>query len=203
MKLFKFSILLVALTLFVSCNKDDNSDDMDDEVDIQQLVENFVTPELLQSLRDLGFNFNDGQDTPNISGIFAFNPVVLQATNIPSDFPIGSTFFDLEMNFSNLNPETRTFDFVLTENNNVTGETQASFYSGNGNEFTAYVRSLFSSNGDQAILLYAITGTIEEEGITNATYALIMLDNMGNSSTYIENGQGRLFRDDTGTADRQ
>ncbi|MFC7356267.1 hypothetical protein ACFQO1_01095 [Jejudonia soesokkakensis] len=203
MKRFKFSILLLALTVLISCSKDDNSDDMDDE-DIQQLVENFVTPDLLQSLRDLGFNFNDGQDSPDISGAFLFSNTILGASNIQGDAAVGTQFNDATFMFSNLNPEQRTFTFSVIENGTTQGQTQATFYSGVGNRFTAYVRTSVAVAGAEPILLYAITGTISEEGITSAQFALLMLDDKGDpNGTLIANGEGRLFNDQDGTANRQ
>jgi len=202
--LLKFSVLLIALSVFVGCNKDDDSSNEDDDEDIAQLVENFVTPELLQSLTDLGYDFNDGQDTPDIAGTFLFSTTVLSATNIESDFAPGSLFNDVTMAISNLNPEARTFDFILTENNSISGETQASFYSGNGNEFSAYVRSRADIGNARPIILYAISGTIAEGGITNAQYSLLMLDDDGDpDDILIENSEGRLFVDKDGTAARQ
>lgn len=202
--LFKFSMLLIILSVFVGCNKDDDSSNDDDEEDIEQLVENFATPELIASLTDLGFDFNDGQDTPDISGTFTFSNVILVSSNVENDAPAGTRFNDNTVQFSNLNPEERTFTFSITENGTSQGETEATFYSGVGDQFSAYVRTSINIEGIAPVLLYSISGTITEEGITNAQLSLLMLDDKGDpQETLIDNGEGRLFKDEDGTATRQ
>ncbi|WP_033960605.1 hypothetical protein [Psychroserpens jangbogonensis] len=204
MKHLKFIFLSLLIISTISCSKDDDSSE-DDEDDIQQLVENFVTPDLIATLVELGYTFRDGNDTPNISGNFLYTPHAFKSSNIPGDlFEIGYLFSDNTYEFSNLNPENRTFTFSNTNNaGSDFGDVTDTFYSGNGNEFSAYIKLSTTIDDNTAIILYAISGIITEDGISEAEDAVIMLDNMGNpSGYYIENGKGRLSIDDDGSAMR-
>ncbi len=69
LKLFAICLLFVSV---YSCSKDDDSSDEDD---VRQHVENFITPELIQSLEGLGFNFIEDEDSPDISGDFSYGLV--------------------------------------------------------------------------------------------------------------------------------
>lgn len=198
MKHLKPILIAFLIITTLSCSKDDDSQDDD----IRQLVENFVTPDLIQTLEELGFNFNDGEEQPDISGSFLFNPVLLEASNIPNDSPVGTLFSDLTTQFSELNPENRSFTFISTQGTGSQSEAVTNtFYSGNGNSFSAYAKLSLSTNGEFVVVLYAFSGNITESGITNTQYALIMLDD-NNVENVIENGQGRLFIDENGTANR-
>lgn len=195
LKLFAICLLFVSIA---SCSKDDDSNDDD----IRQQVENFVTPDLIQSLEELGFNFNDGDDSPDISGDFLYSVITLKATNILNDSPIGTAFPNIEFQFSNLNPEQRQFSLVTIQDSlDPTDEVTNTFYSGNGNSFSAYAKLNLPFSGSFVTVLYAFSGTITEAGITNAQEALLML-NSNNIEGVIENGQGRLFIDDDNTAVR-
>lgn len=66
------------------------------------------------------------------------------------------------------------------------------------------MRSRADIGNARPIILYAISGTIAEGGITNAQYSLLMLDDDGDpDDILIENSEGRLFVDKDGTAARQ
>ncbi|MEZ4856165.1 MAG: hypothetical protein R2812_06800 [Gelidibacter sp.] len=201
MKHLKFIMIAIFIATTASCSKDDSDKQ---PKDINQLVENFVTPSLKTSLEQLGFNFNDGVDQPDISGTFFYSTHVLQATNIEDDDPIGTEFVTSTFTFSNLNPENRTFSFSGMDGGGASfGNATDTFYSGTGNKFSAYVKFTVTSDGETAIALLAISGTISESGILDAQDAILMLDNMGNpTNSFIENGKGRLFIDGDGTAER-
>lgn len=202
MRHFKIITLAFIFASFISCSSDD---DQVAEEDIQQAVRNFVTPKLMSSLKEFGYKFNDGNDQPDISGTFYFSKHILLASNIENDNPIGSEFQTSTLTFSNLNPEKRTFSFSGIEGSTGSyGDATDTFYSGTGNDFSAYVKFTATTEGEKAIVLLAVSGTITEKGIENAQDAVLMLDNKGNpSGKYIANGQGRLFADEDGLAERK
>lgn len=204
MKHLKFIALSVVLMSTFSCSKDDDSNPQETE-DIRQLVENFVTPDLIATLQQLGYTFRDGDEQPDINGTFFYSNHVLTATNIEDDSPIGTAFATSTFTFSNLNPESRTFGFVGTDGSGSSfGNVTDTFYSGTGTNFSAYVKFTVTSDDETVIVLLAISGTVTENGIENAEDAIIMLDNNGNpNDTFIDNGKGRLFVDEDGTAVRQ
>ena len=198
---FLIALAFISLTLF-SCSKDDDSNDQEEET-IQQQVENFLTTDTKNSLAQLGFIFRDGDDQPDISGEFLYQILKLDGTNIPDDYATGTTFYPTTVNFSDLNPQNKTFSFSGNDTESTFGDATATFYSGIGNNFSAYVKHHAYIEDSSVILLQAFSGTITPEGITNAQMATIMVDNNGNSVDYIENNQGRLFIDEDGTAERQ
>lgn len=203
MKHLKFIALALLLMTSFACNKDDSNDDQED--DIRQLVENFVTPDLIETLRQLGYTFRDGNEQPDISGTFFYSRHLLKATNIEGDPAIGTEFSSNTFTFSNLNGDNRTFTFNGTDGTGSSfGNVTDTFYSGTGNNFSAYVKFSVTSDDETVIILLAVSGTVTEDGIENAEDAIIMLDNMGNpTDSWIENGKGRLFEDQDGTASRQ
>ena len=77
-----------------------------------------------------------------------------------------------------------------------------SYITGSGNLFTAFFKVNEDNNGIAAQLLYAFSGEITENGISNIRNALFMLDNFGNIPPFIENNTGRVFKDSDGMADR-
>jgi len=200
MKHLKFLLVPLFVFLIFSCSSDDDSSEKDD---IQQLVENFVTPDLISTLEELGFTFRDGVENPNISGTFLYSTHVLESTTLGNDAMPGTQFADNIFTFSNLNPEARTFTFLATDGvGSSFGNVTDTFYSGVGNNFSAYAKLSITSGEATAIFLYAISGTITDEGITNAEDAVVMLDNMGND-VFIANSEGRLLIDQDGLAARQ
>lgn len=196
------TLACIILLTSVSCSNDDSDES---EEDVQQLVKNFVTPNLIASLKELGYNFYDGNDQPDISGTFYYSKHVLVASNVEKDVAAGTEFTTSTLTFSNLNPQKRTFSFTGTDGLGSTfGDVTDTFYSGTGNDFSAYVKFSSTTGGETAIILLAVSGTISEKGIINAQDAVLMLDNKGNpKGTYIPNGDGRLFADEDGTAVRQ
>lgn len=198
LKFLVFALILITL----SCSSDDDNPQTED---IQQLVENFVTPELIQSLTDLGFTFRDGLEHPDISGDFLYTPVEMVSTNIVGDEDlVGQIFNDISFDISNLNPQARTFNVVVTEGFNTTAAPLNTFYSGEGNAFSAYIKiPLMADEDTTLIVLYAISGIITDEGVSNAELAIIMLDDNGDpTDSFIENGEGRRFIDGDGLAEK-
>jgi hypothetical protein len=206
MKPLKFILSALLVFTFFACSSDDDSSPKMEE-DVQQLVENFVTPELIATLQELGFTFRDGLDSPDLSGLYLFENHALEASNIPDDVAQGTLFSPNTFGFSNLNANTRTFSFTGVDGTGSSfGDVTDTFFSGSGNNFSAYVKLSVTTgiNGSNAIILLAISGTITDEGIVNAEDALIMLDDNGDENeVLIENGDGRLLIDVDGIAERQ
>lgn len=200
MKTLKLCIVFLLFASIYSCSNDDNSSS--DDEDIRQQVENFVTPDLVDTLNDLGFNFNNGEDTPNIEGRFSFNPRILGGTNIEDDV-LGNSYVEFIADLSNIDPELRQLTFQSVSSSGSLIATGAStFYSAIGNSFSIYARFNIVTNNQAYTILRALSGDISDDGIVNGQVVLIMQEN-NNISGLLENGQGRLFVDEDGTALRQ
>jgi hypothetical protein len=138
------------------------------------------------------------------------SPRVLEATNVPNDFSIGSTFYRINLTFSEQNNNSLTINFVGEEFTfeGISSNTQVvenylenSYITGSGNSFSTFFKvSEVNGNGNEAKILYAFSGEITEDGISNIQNALFMLDNFGQNGIYISNNTGRIFRDSDGLA---
>ncbi|MFV9550472.1 hypothetical protein [Algibacter sp. PT7-4] len=197
MKKFKqifFTCLL--FTLAFSCSTDDSSDDSDPEKfdGSTKALEDFFSPELVTSLKNLGFVINEGANPPNIEGTYFSSPFILQGTTVPGE-SIGKSFADYTSTFSNQDNNELTIDF------NGSGGSQVdvgygSFVAGNDNNFSVYLKNTTQIGTYTAETAFAISGIITETGIKNYQFALMMLDDKGDiESVYIENNTGRLIHD--------
>src|SRR5690606_26989330 len=136
MKHLKLIVIAILLLTTFSCNKDDDSGQ--EEENIRELVENFVTADLISNLQQLVYTFRDGNEQPDISGTFHYSTHILKASNIEDDSPVGSAFATSTFTFSNLNPENRSFDFVgIDSTGSNFGNVTDTFYSGTGSNFSA------------------------------------------------------------------
>lgn len=203
MKNLKLLFVLGLFLITLSCSSDDNSDSSE-EMSIEEQVENFVTLDLIAALEDLGFIFRDGEETPNLIGNYIVNQVSLANTNIPDDgFDIGDSFAELSLNFISQNNEERTFNINIIQAGFIDSPTET-FFSGSGNQFSAYVKSdRVSPNGVELVALQAFSGIITEEGIIDFQSALLVLEKGEDpDGELIEVGEGRLFIDEDGLVER-
>ena len=201
MKTLKFYFAIILLISTSACSNDDDSNNRS----IEQQVENFVTPDLISALDDLGFIFRDGEETPNLVGDFLMSTSTLSATNILDDgFQTGTTFPDVSYNIISQNNNTRTL-MIEVSDGNTTSMAEETFFSGNGNEFSVYIKNLVESNSVAFTSLDAISGIITEDGIENIQRALLILEKEGDeeNNLVIGVGEGRLFIDADGLSERQ
>lgn len=202
-------LLVITFVLF-SCSKDDDNNNQSQIGSIAD-IKNWANPEIIDAVENLGFTINEGDNPPNIEGEYQINPRILFATNIEGDWPLGSTFYKINMTFSNQNNTSLTVNFTgyETQTNGTQGSTltvdnylENSYIIGSGNLFTVFFKVDEVKDGSPAQLLYAFSGELTEEGISNIQNALFMIDNFGHVPLYIENNTGRIFKDSDSMADR-
>ncbi len=202
--------LLVIAFVLVGCSSDDDNSNQEQEGTIAD-IKNWANPEVIDAIKDLGYTIHEGDNPPNIEGEFQISPRILEATNVQGDWPIGTTFNRINMTLSNQDNSTLTVNFAgqeLASNGTLTNTLvvdnflENSYITGSGNLFTAFFKVNEDNNGIAAQLLYAFSGEITENGISNIRNALFMLDNFGNIPPFIENNTGRVFKDSDGMADR-
>ena len=208
--LFLLPLCLCVSFYLTSCSSDDDSGSDEEEEIIddegfqgtEEDIANFVTQDILDVITELGFVIHTGNNPPIISGVFEINPRVLENTNIPNDYAIGYEISPTEIYFENQNNSTLTFDYKEIEENISESLGDLSYVSGSGNDFSAFVRSTITAGEQSAISITAISGTVNSSGFTSTQQALFMLDNKGNpQDVFIENGQGRIFKDEDGSVD--
>lgn len=202
----KLKLLLTSLCftlLFFNCSKNDDNDS-DDEFDGSiEDVRDFFGENLVVALEDLGFKINTGNIPPSLEGTYLINLYELQASTVPSD-RVGRVFSENLITFSNQNNNNLTIDYK-----GVNGPQEdigiGSFISGDNNQFSMYLK-LNSQIGTSVIVesAYAISGSVEENGIRNIQVALLMLDDKGDpDGVYTANNKGRLFFDSNGLSPKQ
>ncbi len=198
------------LTFYLtSCSSDDDSGSYEEEVvddegfqGTEEDIANFVTQDILDVITELGFVIYTGNNPPIINGVFEISPRVVENTNIPNDYAIGYEISPTEIYFENQDNDALTFDYKEIEQNISESVGDLSYVSGSGNDFSAFVRTTITASEQNAILIIAISGTATSSGFTGTQQALFMLDNMGNpQGVFIENGQGRIFKDEDGSVD--
>ena len=79
-----------------------------------------------------------------------------------------------------------------------TGTGVGGFIVGTGNYFTAVMDVTVTSAGATARATMIISGLLTSTGITNLYYANFMIDNKGNTTTFIKNSTGRVIYDSDG-----
>lgn len=184
---------------FVSCSSDDDSMSNDAFTDgILNMIIQIMGQENIDMVEnDLEMIIHRGENPPNIDDITVlFSPAVLMATNVPGDFAFpGMTFDDAYIRMHNYNSENYTIRFDRGQDTDPEPHFgEGSFIIGEGNNFTVFGPQESIHAEGTVLSMNVFSGTLTEDGIANAYYALIMLDNAGNSGL-IPNDTGRSFED--------
>ncbi len=197
----KKTILLGLLVtgFLVGCSKDDDNNGNVKFDGSETAIREFVTPALVDSMRSLGMSINSGNTPPMIGGNYHIVPI-LQASNRPAD-QVGMEFEEYDCHFRNQKNDQLTVEFSY-EGASEQGVSTESFLSGSGNKFSAYLKSDATIQGLTAKSVLVISGEISEAGIVSYQMAIFMLENGGNSNIFIENGEGRIFKDSNNLGSR-
>lgn len=199
MRIFKF--FLIATTLvFTACTKDDVKDPS------LQEIHDFLTPEVVDAMEDMGFNINLGETPPDVEGSYLASPIILLDSTVEGDSPAGTEFPDWEFTFSNQNNDNLSIFVESSEDaTGTTGQGSGALIVGKGTFFTIFVKQqLEDGNGHIYTGVRAISGDLFATGILDFQMANMMLDDNGNpNGDLIPNNTGRLFEDGDGKADRQ
>ena len=163
-------------------------------------INNLLSKAYIDELKRIGIPIHGGVSPPDVSGIYSFTPNVLKGTNIPNDYTTGSVFMDVYIQFSGQDNTKLTVDVDYYDNKLSTSI--GSFIVGSGNNFTIFCKTTSTGDNGKAVIMVQIySGTIDDTGIINSYFGVIMADNGGNAGI-ISNGQGRVFWDSDGISDR-
>ena len=190
MKHLKLTIILFVLVgTFFSCKKDD---DQTIEQLQQNKIEDIISAEYLDTLRNLGLVIHEGTTPPNVNGIYGITPFILKATNIPSDV-IGMSFLDADLKLFNQNNS--NFEIQLLGKNflNSRDTSVVTAISGIGNKFTVYGK-VKSNATDKAFAYFGliVSGEIENGTIINLESGIINIDDSNGGGFFIKEGEARL-----------
>lgn len=190
MKKAKFVFGLLLLNLFLTgCGEDEEPDDQFNGT--IQSMEEFLTPELTEIMKELGMEFYTGNTPPNIEGQYLAIPI-LEATNIPTDV-IGSTFLDAVLNFKEQNNSELSVKFSYKQANE-SGDGIGALIAGRDDLFSVLLKVSGQLNGSPYESVMVISGKLTSGGIESFKWALFSLENYGNAGI-LEKGQGRIFKE--------
>ena len=173
----------------------------DDEYDkgFSEDIKNIVPDSLLQQIVDLGMPIHTGFTPPNIENIFQASPFVLDTSNIATDEP-GFLYTDFNVQFSEQDSIKHSLKVSFVNGPEV-GNAIVAFVSGEGSNFSVFLKVNSTSGTSKAELIQIFSGTVTSKSIQNFYYAVFMLNNYGNEKGYwIENGQGRIIYDADGNS---
>tara|TARA_B100001146_G_scaffold223545_1_gene238497 strand:+ start:5469 stop:6656 length:1188 start_codon:yes stop_codon:yes gene_type:complete len=160
-------------------------------------VENFYSAEHVQALEDLGISLNLGDNPPSLEGAYLISPAILVESSVPGDAP-GMRFPDYRAEISNQNNESLTLDYYGQGGFQI-DEGDGSFISGEGNNFTIYLKTTSQIGSYPVETTFTISGTVVEGGFADVRLAALMLDDKGDPQhVYISNDTGRLIEDGDG-----
>ena len=186
-------LLLPALILSACCK--DHSDIIPGQ--------NFIPADILEEIEINGHIIYDGFNPPPLSGKYLMSPSVLVNSNFDDPYLPGHLFVDAEIEFYDYDPDKLTIKVRVTEGT-VIGEGKGSFISGEGDNFTVYVRLDLKDASDHEFLQADVfSGTLEAAGIRDLQRSVFMIDDGGDpNDEYIENGNGRLAKDGDGFSEK-
>lgn len=164
--------------------------------------QDFIPDEILAKIKENGQPIYEGLTPPDVTGKYRISPLILQSSNFDDVAP-GRSFSDEIVAFTDYDPGTLTLK-VNSEQANTTGEGFGSFIAGEDNNFTIYVRiDRVDENGHKTLSTDVYSGTLSSNGITDLYRSAFMVDDGGDpDDDLIENGEGRLFRDDDGFSEK-
>jgi hypothetical protein len=158
-------------------------------------ITNIVSDSTLQKISNLGMVINKGTTPPGFVNMYKASPFTLKCTNINGDYNLGTIFSDYKFRLydqDNINL-TIKLDYV---NGNESGSGLGGFISGNGSDFSIFIKVHGVSFNTSADMLQILSGTVTPEGISNFYFANYMLDDFGDpKGIWMEVGEGRVFFD--------
>jgi len=201
----KLSILLLTVPLILififSCSSDSNPTSPVEENGLTREINEMVPDSLFDVLDSLGMPIYRGGNPPNVEASYLCKPFKLINSNRDND-NIGSIYADYYVKFSEQNNEKLTISMDY-ENGPEVGTGIGGFIVGDDGSFSVFSKLTVVVYSDTAYILNLISGKLVDNGIQDYYLALLMLDNQGNpNGYYINNGDGRVFKDDDGLADK-
>lgn len=195
-----FSFLLV-LSFTVSCKK---KDDKKTGNGFSEQINAIISEPLMDSLRKKGMTIHEGNNPPNVVGIYLVTPFTLVAPYGPNDgWETGHVINDYKYNLYDQADGEVKVDYKQiggSDNGNGLG----SFISGSGNKFSIF-SELSGSDGDVTYTHVAVlSGEITSDGIKDFQYGFILTkkQNDDDNSQLIPVGSSRIWDDGDGLAEK-
>ncbi|MDR1784070.1 MAG: hypothetical protein LBR13_07420 [Dysgonamonadaceae bacterium] len=204
LKVIMMALAAMTAVLFISCEKESDDSVEVDENGLTPQINDFITPEILKEIEDLGMPINRGGNPPkDIAGSYVVEPDICVATNRPNDeYGPGHQFSTFYITFSEQDNKKMTVT-VASSQSLMTGDGVGGFIVGDNSKFTVFAPM------DNTLLLHEyqtvdiFSGTYTDEGIKDFYHSTFMLEGGGAQYYLLENGQGRVAYDSDGMSNRQ
>ncbi len=181
-------VLLIVCCSLPSCK--------DDDLTPGEILD-LLPQEFYDELAANGFVFRLGENPPNVTGIYDFEPV--NEYDNSGVFAVGGTALLTKIKVDNQSGSSADVFIKNWTGVGQVDESDATIIKGDGNDFTMVAQANGDVGGVSYKYDYAITGTIGSNGITNAQFAFIMIDNPGAVGVASE-GTIRIFKDEDALA---
>ncbi len=171
-------------------------------------IQQIVSDEQLSVLEDdMDLTIYRGSNPPTFNSEYKIEPTTMRSTTVPNDSNSpGSVFADYWIRFYDQDNETQTISLDTAQTNSTgglltSGEGRGGYIVGEGDNFSVFaqVDSYDTNTEITSVLLFVYSGTLTSSGINDFEYALLMLNNNGDS-TKIPNDTGRSFYDGDGVS---
>jgi hypothetical protein len=166
-------------------------------------IDDLVSSDMLEALKDLGFAVNEGYTPPNIEGTYLATPLTLVKKS--SSMGIVAQW-DMYVTFSGQNNDNLTVnvDYDMQSDNGPMGASgSGSFIVGEGNKFSIFMEGTREELGYTAKTVEVFSGEMTDSGIKNYQWGVLMIDDNGDPlNHWIENGEGYLKKDGDGFSEK-
>lgn len=143
--------------------------------------------------------FYNGDNPPNVEGVYLVSPDVLVYSSIEDDIP-GREYMDIKLKFSNQNEKTNILSYEDKQGNS-NSISDSVVIMGSDDNFTAYIIATGTSDGIYKKTALVISGTKTSSGIKDYYKGFVMLDKGDDpDDQLIDVGEFRVFNDSDGTA---
>lgn len=196
MKKMYFTMCMAAfcyVILLTSCEKKE-------ELDLSKDIKNIVPDTTLNKIINLGMFVNKGTKPPKITNIYKAAPFILKATNVPNDWNLGTAFADYKFKLYDQDNDKLSIklDYI---GGPETGTGIGGFISGDGDNFSVFVKVHAVNSGSPCEMLHIISGTITAEGIKDFYFANFMIEDYGDpKNVWMAEENGRVFYDSDGVS---
>ena len=212
-------IILVATLFsslcFVACQKDDGGSSPQGNENFSQDINEFVSQDIIDTLREHGMIIHEGKKPPDLEGVYYAAPFVLKSSAVPSDTSAdveGERFGDMKLRLREQNNEDLTikgdYKQIDPTDESVIGEAigNGGFIAGEGNQFTVFLKlegtssGTFSDDSASHVTSQIISGTITGDSIENYHHAIWMIEKDDPNDILIPENTGRVLQDEDGMA---
>ncbi|GIJ93345.1 hypothetical protein CAPN001_10450 [Capnocytophaga stomatis] len=170
------------------------------DVEIKSILSE-IKPEDLERLKEGGMAIHEGNNPPNIEGIYLSSPHILMQPYPGDNYKKGHQWNDYTYRISTQKNGHATLDYKAADAN-LSGA--GVYITGSANRFTLYARMYGQEKNVKNANIVVLSGEVTPEGIKNFTSSYVLIWKQGDSSNTIlmPVGAHRVSGDKDGMAQR-